>query len=985
LDSGLPSGIAAGTAATVFLDTYAQGLVPLEADIFILATRNNNRVYFSNLELSSGETSNIGSSIPQALLDYIGTPSENTANPDYKSAQVTTITVGDPTTIDDAEYFFISGGSTANRYYVWFDKSGSAVDPTPPSGTSGVEVDIQAAVTADDVAEALRLALDALPDFTATRITDTVTVTDTQTGPNQLPNNVNLGTPFDISAVVGSNQTVTDGTSLTQGIIDLDKGLTDVDNLLQQPIYEEEIQYPAGLPALTTIDLPANSRNFDKPLQIVSASAALEVYVNSRLVREPQEYVIVSENGGPNQEAQIRFNFDLPPDSTVLFRLDSLGGATSPVISVSAGQNWSDPVDASIIPDIDNTYDLGAPGLKFRDGYFAGKLTVDGVIDPTGLELVPQVSDPLAAGQAGIYIDDTGDLILRKTDDTTSNLIDRLDDLESGATNPIVDGNALTFTGVQLDVNVDDVGIEIDSDALRLKDLGVTTDKLADDAVTVAKILDAAVNEAKLNASVAGDGLSGGAGTPLSVNVDGSTLQIIGDVLSVVGADSLSIDAVAGESFSADTTVLVRFAVDGEDAGRVYRANSANAASDPRYLAIGVVQPTVAINAGDPIEVRVKGSRTLGTSDSNFAATDIGLPVFLSGAGTFSIAAPTSLGSAQYRIGVVEAVDRIFIDAKQLNGVVPEPVYDERVLLPTGALASTAQALPVNSRSGQAQTYTVGSGELKVFINQKLAFAGVEYTETSTSEITLSIDLPNDTEIHFRIEPASSGVLTGAGGGGGSQTLQDTYNLGSTITTSTGVPFTVNGPVGQKIAVFNGDIDVTGVIDPIALQLTPQLSNPLTPTQAGIFVLDGTNDLCFEDGQGGSKNITASITTLENASTTVTRLNNTGNTIPAFTPVYSPVAGEIAPADGTDDNAFRVIGITDAAIPDGDSGNVVSNGVLAGVIGYTHNSLIYLGSTIGTLTDDASSFPADFNIVRLGVMDGTNLFVQIQQMGSTSP
>ena len=49
-------------------------------------------------------------------------------------------------------------------------------------------------------------------------------------------------------------------------------------------------------------------------------------------------------------------------------------------------------------------------------------------------------------------------------------------------------------------VNVDDTGIEINSDTLRLKDLGVTTAKLAADAVTGAKIADDAVDSEHLAA-----------------------------------------------------------------------------------------------------------------------------------------------------------------------------------------------------------------------------------------------------------------------------------------------------------------------------------------------------------------------------------------------------------------------------------------------------------------------------------------------------
>jgi hypothetical protein len=67
----------------------------------------------------------------------------------------------------------------------------------------------------------------------------------------------------------------------------------------------------------------------------------------------------------------------------------------------------------------------------------------------------------------------------------------------------------------------------------KINDLAVTTAKINDLAVTVGKIADAAVDSNKIAASVAGNGLAGGAGTALSVNVDGSTLEINSDALRV--------------------------------------------------------------------------------------------------------------------------------------------------------------------------------------------------------------------------------------------------------------------------------------------------------------------------------------------------------------------------------------------------------------------------------------------------------------------
>lgn len=53
---------------------------------------------------------------------------------------------------------------------------------------------------------------------------------------------------------------------------------------------------------------------------------------------------------------------------------------------------------------------------------------------------------------------------------------------------------------------------------------------------TVIQVKDGGINESKLNTSVAGNGLSGGGGTPLSINVDASTIEINTDTLRVKDA-----------------------------------------------------------------------------------------------------------------------------------------------------------------------------------------------------------------------------------------------------------------------------------------------------------------------------------------------------------------------------------------------------------------------------------------------------------------
>ncbi len=61
----------------------------------------------------------------------------------------------------------------------------------------------------------------------------------------------------------------------------------------------------------------------------------------------------------------------------------------------------------------------------------------------------------------------------------------------------------------------------------------INTEDIADAAIKTAKIDDAAVTSAKIAASAVGSGLTGGAGSPVAVNVDNSTLEVSGGYLRI--------------------------------------------------------------------------------------------------------------------------------------------------------------------------------------------------------------------------------------------------------------------------------------------------------------------------------------------------------------------------------------------------------------------------------------------------------------------
>lgn len=96
----------------------------------------------------------------------------------------------------------------------------------------------------------------------------------------------------------------------------------------------------------------------------------------------------------------------------------------------------------------------------------------------------------------------------------------------------------------------------------KLANNSVTSDKIAPGTVVAADIGNNTITEAKLTTSVAGNGLSGGNGTALSVNVDDSTVELNSDAIRVkdLGITTAKIDDGAVTSEKMDTDI----SIDGE-------------------------------------------------------------------------------------------------------------------------------------------------------------------------------------------------------------------------------------------------------------------------------------------------------------------------------------------------------------------------------------------------------------------------------------
>jgi len=100
--------------------------------------------------------------------------------------------------ITSGQYFTFQAGNNGIKYYGWYKKDGVGTDPAP-AGRTGVQINITTGDTADDVALATQLAIDALSTFAATVLLNVVSVTASQDGEAEDAANFDVGAGFSIA------------------------------------------------------------------------------------------------------------------------------------------------------------------------------------------------------------------------------------------------------------------------------------------------------------------------------------------------------------------------------------------------------------------------------------------------------------------------------------------------------------------------------------------------------------------------------------------------------------------------------------------------------------------------------------------------------------------------------------------------------------------------------------------------------------------
>ena len=172
-------------------------------------------------------------------------------------------------------------------------------------------------------------------------------------------------------------------------------------------------------------------------------------------------------------------------------------------------------------------------------------------------------------------------------------------------------------------------------------------------------------------ADLAGNGLEANGTNDWVLQVKLATnsgLAVDGNGLKVSGGSTPSL--VAGETLAANTIVLVRMAVSGETAGRVYKADNAAAVGDPEHFyVVGIAYPASEASVGDSLPVTISGALAVGTN--TFFAADVGKPVFLDASGAATVTPPPSSipDVAVVCVGVVQDRSTIWVMPMQLRGI----------------------------------------------------------------------------------------------------------------------------------------------------------------------------------------------------------------------------------------------------------------------------------------------------------------------------
>jgi len=400
------------------------------------------------------------------------------------------------------------------------------------------------------------------------------------------------------------------------------------------------------------------------------------------------------------------------------------------------------------------------------------------------------------------------------------------DSMSDGVNAILTAGSALTKTfsdvgdSVTLDVAVDDSSIEVVSDALQVKALGITDAMLAG-SISNAKLANSTISGKALGASL--DALSQGAGIAafsydgsasgvtiaLSASVAGDGLAFAAGVLSVGVDDSsieLSGDAVQVKAAGITNAMLSGAIADGK------------LASD--YVQVTEVDDSTVEWSGTALRVKDDGitlAKMAGLAAGNFILGDVsGNPaaVAMSGDATMSNAGVVAIGAGKVTNTMLSGA---IADSKLLAISTAGKVLGSAVQLETngGIANNTGLGLVLKANDG----LQLSSGELA------LKFDSTAFTVTSVGGLELASSV------------AGAGISLSAGVLSAQQTVQATGDADYTAVFGLNIN-NANYTQARTVTLPSADADDAGKVVLVKARNADQYA--LTVQRAGSDVIDGS-------------------------------------------------------------------------------------------------------------------------------------------------
>ena len=189
--------------------------------------------------------------------------------------------------------------------------------------------------------------------------------------------------------------------------------------------------YSAGAVAISSASGNLDNVHAISTRGFIVGDSSLAVLLNNVQLTSGLDY---TEVGAPGSfSSSITMLSSLVVGDTLVFRIDSNGGLV--LVNMNGGTTLQAAYNAGSTVTVGAGSPLtisGPSGQKLLA--VTGDVQIDGIIDPTGMVFTPQASDPLSAGDNGLWVNNSGELMYRSPSASPVNLSKAV---ESGA--PIAD------------------------------------------------------------------------------------------------------------------------------------------------------------------------------------------------------------------------------------------------------------------------------------------------------------------------------------------------------------------------------------------------------------------------------------------------------------------------------------------------------------------------------------------------------------------